>query len=77
MVEAMEELGRLEPIDAVRVAALLTLADAVDANPENASLWAQFRAAETALREIGSSDDASFEQSAAALQAAIRDASPS
>lgn len=76
MVAAMRELGRIEAVDAVRVAALLSLADAVDANPENASLWAQFRAAEAALREIGTDGDDSFEQSVAALQAAIRDAAP-
>jgi hypothetical protein len=52
VIEALRLAGRLEPVDSVRVATLQTLADAVDADPVNASLWREYRAAEAALREV-------------------------
>lgn len=58
MLKALRDSGRLEPIDEARVAALLSLAAAVDNDPANASLWREYRAAEVTLRET---DDADFD----------------
>jgi len=51
-ITALRSAGRLELIDSARIAMLQTLADGVDADPVNASLWREYRAAETALREV-------------------------
>jgi hypothetical protein len=51
-IAALRSAGRLELIDSARIATLQTLADAVDADPVNASLWREYRAAESALREV-------------------------
>ena len=51
-ITALRSAGRLELIDSARISMLQTLADGVDADPMNASLWREYRAAETALREI-------------------------
>lgn len=55
-LKALRDGGRLEPIDEARVAALLTLAAAVDDDPANASLWREYRAAEATLRETDDTD---------------------
>jgi hypothetical protein len=51
-ITALRAAGRLELIDSARIATLQTLADAVDADPVNASLWREYRAAESTLREV-------------------------
>ena len=51
-IAALRSAGRLELIDSARIATLQTLADAVDADPVNASLWREYRAAESTLREV-------------------------
>ena len=51
-VKALRDAGRLEPVDRALVVAAETLADAVDAMPENASLWREFRASLSDLREV-------------------------
>ena len=51
-ITALRSAGRLELIDSARISMLQTLADGVDADPVNATLWREYRAAETALREI-------------------------
>jgi hypothetical protein len=51
-IAALRSAGRLESIDSARVATFQTLADAVDADPVNASLWREYRAAESTLREV-------------------------
>ena len=51
-IAALQSVGRLEVIDSARVATFRTLADAVDADPVNASLWREYRAAEHTLREV-------------------------
>jgi len=51
-ITALRSAGRLELIDSARISMLQTLADGVDADPMNASLWREYRAAETALREV-------------------------
>jgi hypothetical protein len=55
-VRALTSAGRLEPIDRAVVVAAEALADAVDASPDNASLWREFRAALADLREVGRDD---------------------
>jgi len=44
-VTALQDSGRLAPADAARVSMVESLADAVDADPGNASLWREFRQA--------------------------------
>jgi len=51
-IDALRAAGRLESIDSARIATFQTLADAVDADPVNASLWREYRAAESTLREV-------------------------
>lgn len=55
-IRAMREAGRLDPIDRARVVACEALADAVDTDPANASLWREFRAALADLLEVGRKD---------------------
>jgi len=59
-ISSLRSLGKLGEVDAVRVATLLGLAEAVDRAPDNASLWREYRAAEAALHEVREmeSDDA-------------------
>lgn len=57
MIEALRAAGRLERVDTARVQIARRLARAVDENPENVGLWQQYRAAESALREVGTNDD--------------------
>lgn len=57
-VEALRELGRVEPVDEAIVAAAVALADAVDDMPEDARLWGQYQAALRALRALSGSSDA-------------------
>jgi hypothetical protein len=49
---ALRQSGRIETVDSARIAALQSLADAIDADGDNASLWREYRAAEAALREV-------------------------
>lgn len=53
VIAALTELGRLEDVDAALVQSAQSLAEAVDAQPDNASLWREYRAAEAALRACG------------------------
>ena len=53
VIAALRSLGRLEDVDAAVVQAAQSLAEAVDAQPDNASLWREYRAAEAALRSLG------------------------
>lgn len=73
-IATLTELSRLEAIDAARVAAARTLADAVDADPTNASLWREYRAAEQALREDQDTSGDEFAQLLADLSAQVLDA---
>jgi hypothetical protein len=72
-IEALEVLGRLNDIDAARVAALRALADAVDSDPTNASLWREYRATEQLLREKNDPSSDDFTQLLAALSAEMGD----
>lgn len=71
----VRKLGRVEPVDDAQVTAFVMLAEAVDADPTNAALWGQYRAAEEALRGLGGdgSDDP-FAKLIADLSAGDRDA---
>ena len=59
-IDALRAAGRLETIDKARVTAFRSLARAVDADPSNASLWREYRAAELVLREARNDDDYDF-----------------
>lgn len=60
----LERLGRFETIDAARKQSLVSLAEAVDARPDSASLWREYR--ET-LNEVLRADDDADDAVAAAL----------
>ena len=73
MIGALAAAGRIERVDSARVQIARRLARAVDENPENVGLWQQYRAAEQALREVGTNDDGdSLESLFAAFDAADR-----
>jgi len=72
-LEALRTAGRLELIDAARVAIARSLATAVDREPGSAILWREYRAAEKALREESEAHGDSFEQLIAQLSAPVRD----
>ena len=73
MLEAMRSAGLLENIDAARVTMLQTLADAVDMEPTNASLWREYRAVESSIRENTAHDQDDFQELLVALSAEVRD----
>ena len=72
-VEALMAAGRLEGVDSARVAMVRALADAVDADPTNASLWREYRAAEISLREVGQVDDDGFKELLESLSSSVGD----
>lgn len=74
MLTAMRQAGLLENIDAARVTMLQTLADSVDIEPTNASLWREYRAVEASIRENTAHDQDDFQELLAALSAEVRDA---
>jgi hypothetical protein len=60
--------------DQALVTGFVMLAEAIDADPTNAALWGQYRAAEAAVREVASrGDDDEFSRIMADLSASIRD----
>lgn len=60
--------------DLALVTGFVMLAEAVDADPTNAALWGQYRAAEAAVREVASrGDDDEFSRIMADLSASVRD----
>ena len=59
-IAALEAARRLDDTDSARVASLRSLADAVDADGTNASLWREYRAAEASLREVRDDDTDGF-----------------
>jgi len=73
LVATLRSLGRIDDIDATRVMTLQALADAVDRDPFNASLWNQYRAAEVALRGSDDSDDDAYSQLLGKLSAQVGD----
>lgn len=65
-------LGDRAECDAAMLTAFVMLAEAVDADPTNAALWGQYRAAEVAIREASGSDDDDFTRIMAELSADVR-----
>jgi hypothetical protein len=60
-------------VDGALLTGFVMLAEAVDADPTNAALWGQYRAAETVIREAASGDDDEFSRLMAELSANVRD----
>lgn len=52
-VKALRDLGRLEPVDTALVVSAQGLADACDADPTNAAMWRELRAALQSLLAVG------------------------
>lgn len=70
---ALRDAGQLAGIDEARIQIALGLAAAVDAMPDNPSMWREYRAAEKALREEASAHGDPFDQLLASLTAEVRD----
>jgi hypothetical protein len=51
-IAALIDAGHLDAGDAARITTAESLARACDLDPGNASLWREYRAAETALHEV-------------------------
>lgn len=60
LVAVLRERGSVGPVNEAQVAAVLTLAAAVDRDPDNASLWREYRAVEEALRDLARSETDEF-----------------
>jgi hypothetical protein len=69
----VSSLGTRADTDAALLVGFVMLAEAVDADPTNAALWGQYRAAEAAIREAAGSDDDDFARIMAELSADVRD----
>lgn len=70
-IEALRSTGRLELVNNALVAICQSLADAVDEDPQNASLWREYRAAEAALRATDDQNDDEFSTLLASLSAEV------
>lgn len=75
---AMEDLGRLEQVDAGLVASVRVLASVLDHDAGNAPVWAQFRGVLADLRGLNvADDDPELERLAAEMRAAVGDSADS
>ena len=72
-IAELRAAGQLTDLDQARIQIALGLAAAVDAMPDNPSMWREYRAAEKALREEASAHGDPFDQLIASLTAEIRD----
>lgn len=72
-IKTLEDERRLSVVDSARVAALRALADAVDDDRSNASLWREYRAAEALLREVNDDDTDATQALIGSLSAAVGD----
>jgi hypothetical protein len=70
-IAAMHAAGLLEDIDAARIATLRTLATVLDQQPDNASLWREYRAAEQAIRSTTHHEPDDFANLLADLSAEV------
>lgn len=68
-IAALKLAGRLEQVNSAQIAICQSLADAVDLDPDNASLWREYRAAETALRVANDDNQDEFSSLIADLSA--------
>ena len=71
-IQSLRDTGQLAALDEARVQIALGLAAAVDAMPDNPSMWREYRAAEKALREEASAHGDPFDQLIASISAEIR-----
>lgn len=72
-IRQLTDAGRIGDVDAARVQIARTLATVLDAEPESAIMWREYRAAEKALREEAENNGDPFDQLLASLSAQIRD----
>jgi hypothetical protein len=72
-IAELRAAGQLTDLDQARIQIALGLAAAVDAMPDNPSMWREYRAAEKALREEASAHGDPFDQLLASLTAEVRD----
>jgi hypothetical protein len=70
-IEALRTAGRLEDIDDARVQIARGLASAVDAEPDNPTIWREYRAAEKALREESENHADPFDQLIASIASEV------
>jgi hypothetical protein len=70
-IRSMESAGLLEPIDAIRIETLRSLATMLDQQPENASLWREYRAAEQSIRSATTHEPDEFASLLADLSAEV------
>ncbi len=74
-IGALESDGKLKPEHAALVTMVQGLASSVDEEPQNASLWREFRAALETLRQIGLEDEQD-EDEISLIIAALRGSAP-
>lgn len=77
VVATRQTLGHLDDVDDAAVMAFVMLAEAVDNDPTNAGLWAQYRAADVTVRGLGSNDDDALARLLAELSPTVRDTTES
>lgn len=70
---ALEQMGRLEDIDAARVQALRSMAAALDEHPFNSQMWREYREAIAGLTADDSSRDGSIDDLLDELSTSVRD----
>lgn len=73
MVAALRAKGQMDAVDSARLVAAQALADAVDSEPTNASLWREYRAALETLRQAGDHGTDEFAALLAGLSAEVGD----
>lgn len=72
---ALEQMGRLEDIDAARVQALRSMAAALDEHPFNSQMWREYREAIAGLTADDSSRGDSIDDLLDELSSSVRDSS--
>jgi hypothetical protein len=72
-ISALRTAGRLELVDSALVETARHLARMCDEHPENASLWKEYRAAETTLRSGTQNENDGLADLAKQFDAALRD----
>jgi hypothetical protein len=71
-LSALQKMGRLEDVDAARVQALRSMAEALDAKPFNSQMWREYREALEAVLD-DDSDTGALEGLLSELSAPVRD----
>lgn len=72
-IDALRAAGRIEPVDTARVTAFLSMAARLDESSGDAAMWAQYRLAESVLREVHDDDTDEFSELVAAMSASVGD----